>query len=158
MVELSRLAGVPLVQGLPQWAMARLAAAATEEDLPAGAVVLQQYDRARAVYVLAAGSVQILIRVGTEDLLVGVLRSPGQVLGWSAFRPPYRYTATVRCESPSHVIRFPVEAFEDVFAQDAQLGLLVLRRVVAGVAERFERARDLMQTPPRRGPVGSDQQ
>jgi len=95
-VELLRLAGIPILRGLPQWALVRLAATATEADLPAGRLVVQQYDRARAVHVLTAGSVQVLIRVGADDLLVGVLRRPGELLGWSAFRPPYRYTATVR--------------------------------------------------------------
>jgi len=155
-VELMRMAGIPVMQGLPQWALVRLAATATEADLPAGRLVLQQYDRARAVHVLTSGSVQILIRVGSDDLLVGVLRRPGELLGWSAFRAPYRYTATVRCESPSHVVTFPVEAFEDIFAEDPRLVSLVLRQVVAEVAERFEHARDLLCAPPRRGPVGSE--
>ena len=155
-VEVVRLAGIPLLEGLPQWALLRLAMVAEEAYLPPGQVVVQQYDRAGAVHVLVSGSVQILLRVGTEDLLVGVLRRPGEVLGWSAFRPPYRYTATVRCEAPSHIVTFPVEAFEDVFAQDPRLAHVVLRRVVTAVAERLERARDLIGALPRRGPVGGE--
>jgi hypothetical protein len=37
--------------------------------------------------------------------VVAVLRRPGELLGWSAFRAPYRYTASVRCEEPSELIR-----------------------------------------------------
>jgi CRP-like cAMP-binding protein len=155
-VELMRLAGIPMLQGLPQRALLRLAATATEADLPAGRLVVQQYDRAWAVHVLYSGSVQILIRVGTEDLLVAVLRRPGELLGWSAFRPPYRYTATVRCESPCRVLTFPVEALDDIFARDPHVAHLVLRRVVAEVAERLEDARDLLRAPPRQGPVGGE--
>jgi hypothetical protein len=90
-MELVRLARLPFFQGMPQWALVRLAEAATEEEAPAGAMVLRQADRARAVHFLAAGSVQVLIRVGEEDLLVALLRRPGELLGWSAFRPPFRY-------------------------------------------------------------------
>jgi hypothetical protein len=32
--------------------------------------------------------VQILLRIGEEDLLVAVVRRPGELLGWSAFRAP----------------------------------------------------------------------
>jgi len=117
---------------------------------------VQQYDRARAVHVLISGSVQVLIRVGPEDLLVSLVPGPGELLGWSAFRSPYRYTATVRCESPSRILTFPVEAFDDIFAQDPHVAHIVLRRVVAEVAQRFEDTRDLLIAPPRRGPVGSD--
>jgi CRP-like cAMP-binding protein len=155
-LELSQLAHIPLLQGLPQWALVRLAAAATEAHLSIGHLVLQQYDRARAVHVLIDGSVQVLVRVGTDDLLVGVLRRPGELLGWSAFRPPYRYTASIRCESVTHVVTFPVETFEDIFAEDPRLVPVVLRHVVAEVAERFDRARDLVCDPLRRGPIGSE--
>ena len=72
----------------------RLAEAATEEQRPAGGMVLHQSDRAWAVHFLVTGSVQILLRVG-DELLDAVLRRPGELLGWSAFRAPYRYTRGV---------------------------------------------------------------
>ena len=97
-MELARLAQLPFFQGMPQWALVGLAEAAAEEEVPAGGIVVRQSDRARVVHFLLAGSVQILLRVGEEDLLVAVLRRPGELLGWSAFRAPYRYTASVRCE------------------------------------------------------------
>lgn len=115
-MELTRLARLPFFQGMPQWALVRLAAAAAEEEeVPAGGMVLRQADRARAVHFLLAGSVQILLRVGEEDLLVAVLRRPGELLGWSAFRAPYRYTASLRAEEPCRLVRVPAAAFEELF-------------------------------------------
>jgi CRP-like cAMP-binding protein len=140
-MELARLTRVPFFQGMPQWALIKLAEAAAEERRPAGGLVLRQSDRAEAVHFLVAGSVQILLRVGDEDLLVAVLRRPGELLGWSAFRPPYRFTASVRCEEPSELIRIPAAAFEALFERDPALGYDVLQRVAVCVADRLERAR-----------------
>src|SRR6266511_2544052 len=147
-MELARLGRLSFFQGIPSWALIRLAEAATEEELPAGRLVLRQSDRARAVHFLLAGSVQVLIRVGEEDLLVGVLRRPGELVGWSAFRPPYRYTASVRCEEPSRLARVPATAFEEVFERDPALAYQILQRVATSVANRLEQTRERLCPPP----------
>src|SRR5215208_3548590 len=66
-------------------------------------MVLRQADRARVVYFLLAGSVQILLRVGEEGLLLAVLPCPGELLGWSAFRPPFRLINGLPRPRPSGV-------------------------------------------------------
>jgi CRP-like cAMP-binding protein len=147
-MELAGLARLPFFQGMPQWALVRLAEAAAEEEVPAGGMVLHQSDRARAVHFLLVGSVQILLRVGEEDLLVAVLRRPGELLGWSAFRAPYRYTASVRCEEPSRLVRVPVAVFDELFERDPALAYQTLQRVAASVANRLEHARQRLHLPP----------
>jgi hypothetical protein len=55
-VELAALAQLSFFQGMPQWALVRLAEAAAEEVVPAGQMTLRQGDRARAVHFLLAGA------------------------------------------------------------------------------------------------------
>jgi hypothetical protein len=55
-MELARLAQLPFVQGIPQWALVGQAEAAAEEEVPAGGSVARQSDRARVVHFLLAGS------------------------------------------------------------------------------------------------------
>jgi CRP-like cAMP-binding protein len=148
-MELGRLGRLSFFQGVPRWALIRLAEAATEEELPAGGMVFRQSDRARAAHFLLAGSVQILIRVGEEDLLVAVLRRRGELIGWSAFRAPYRYTASVRCEEPSRLVRVPAAVFEELFERDPALAYQILQRVAASVADRLEHTRERLCPPPR---------
>jgi CRP-like cAMP-binding protein len=150
-VGLERLA---FFAGLPRWALDRLTQAAREEDLPAGRTVLHQHDRTRTVHLLLAGALQIYVRVGDDDLLVAVLDDPGELVGWSAFRPPYRATASVRCEQPSRLLTVPVTAFEELFERDPGLGHLILGRVAAGVADRLEQARERLLAAPQQGPGG----
>jgi CRP-like cAMP-binding protein len=155
-VDPLRLAGLPFFRGMPQWALVRIAQAATVLFFPEGHVLLRQYDRATTVFVMLSGVVQILIRVGSEDLLVGTLHGEGQLLGWSTFRPTDRYTASVRCEEPTMVVRVSATVFEELFDQDPEFSYVTLSRVAVSVAERYELARDLLCARPRRGPVGEN--
>jgi CRP-like cAMP-binding protein len=152
-VELERLMEVPFLRGLPQWALVEVAKQAREDRLVAGTVILRQHDAARDVHFLLRGAVQILMQVADEDLLFAVLSEPGQLIGWSAFRPPFRYTTTVRCEEDSELISVPGAAFEEIFERDPALGYEILKRVAFSVAERFEGARATLHGMPRQGPV-----
>lgn len=149
-MELAGLAQLSFFQGMPQWALVRLAKAAAEEQVPGGEMVLRQADRARAVHFLLAGSVQILLRIGEDDLLVAVVRRPGELLGWSAFRAPYRYTASVRAEEPCRLVRVPAAAFEGLFERDPTFAYHTLQRVAVSVTDRLEQAR-LLLLPPGQG-------
>jgi CRP-like cAMP-binding protein len=152
MVDPRRLAVLPFFRGMPQPALVRIAQSATELTLPAGRTFVRQYDRATAAFFLVSGSVQILIRVGSDDLLVGVLEEQGELIGWSTFRPPYRYTATVRCEGPTVVLHVPAAVFAELFTEDPAFAYATLRRVALSVANRYEFARDLLRVPETRSP------
>lgn len=152
-VTVRQLAGLDFFTGLPEWALIQLAESATERRLPRNALVVRQNDEARAVYVLLDGTVQILVDFeGVGDLLMGVQREPGTLIGWSAFRAPYRYTDSVRCEEPSRLLRLPRATFEDIFEADPYLGYLILKRVAATVDVRLEGAVALLDKP-----IGEDQ-
>ena len=153
-MEPAGLERLPFFGGLPRWALVRLAEAAREENLPAGRTVLHQHDRTRTVHLLVAGALQIYVRVGDDDLLVAVLDDPGELVGWSAFRPPYRATASVRCEQSSRLLTVPVAAFQELFERDPGLGYLILGRVAAGVADRLAQARERLLAAPRPDPAG----
>src|SRR6266511_4015342 len=69
-MDLARLGRLSFFQGIPSWALIRLAEAATEEELPAGRLVLRQSDRARAVHLLLAGSVQVLAELAGHARMI----------------------------------------------------------------------------------------
>ena len=149
-VTAEELAGLRFFEGLPGWALERLAGSATRRRFGQGAMVVRQNDEALAVYFLLSGAVQVLVYFeGVGDLLMGVQRDSGSlVAGWSAFRPPYRHTSSLRCEEASELIRLPRETFEEIFEEDPYLGYRILKKVATAVDHRLEGSVTfLLETP-----------
>ncbi len=140
-VTADQLAGLPMLEGSPAWALEALAAQAQERTLPAGALVVEQHQPADTVWVLLDGSLQILLRFGTVgDLVVGVQTEPGSIIGWSAFREPHVYTDSARCEQECRLVSLTREALQRVFERDGLVGAQILRRVAATLDDRMEGA------------------
>jgi CRP-like cAMP-binding protein len=141
-VTADELAGLRFFEGVPGWALERLAGAAAKRLFEQGAMVVRQTDEAQAVYFLLSGAVQVLVYFeGVGDLLMGVQREPGSLIaGSSAFTAPYRSTASTRCEEASELIRFPRETFEEIFEEDPYLGYQILKKVATALDHRLEGA------------------
>jgi CRP-like cAMP-binding protein len=134
--------------GLDEPVVAALAQDADEVEVPAGDLVIEQGEDAGDVYFLLEGSVEALLRFdGVGDLFMGTHEGVGTMLGWSAFRPPYRYSDSVRSHRPSRLLRVPRASFETVFAADPAVAHELLRRVNRHVAEQVEITRRLIEAP-----------
>lgn len=124
---------------LPEWALEMLAARAQERTYAAGDFIARQHEKATFAHVLTSGEVQVLLRFeGTGDLVTETLTEANPMIGWSVFRPPYRYTASIRCQSPCTALAIPREAFDAVFEVEPALEVSLLRQAAAVVADRLE--------------------
>jgi CRP-like cAMP-binding protein len=140
---------LPVLAWLPEPAKDRLASRAELRRYEAGDVLLRQHDEARTVAFVLTGAVSMLLTFdGVDRLLVDQDARPGQVLGWSAFRPPYRYTATVRAETCCSVLVVPRSDFLEVFAQDRRLEYHWLRQIAGEVGDRMARTAAALAAPP----------
>lgn len=154
MVPVEQLSSLKFFEGLPPDALRALAAGATEVHLGRGEYAVHQHAEAQQLGFLLEGAVAFLLRFeGVDDLLVGASQERGLLIGWSAFRPPYRYTASVRCETPCRFLRVPKEPLNEIMGHDPRLGYEVCCRVAQAVAFRLEQTRDLLivepgETPP----------
>lgn len=143
MIPPDSLKQLSFFRGLGRQALELIAASAEIREYPNNAVIATQHDRAIAVYFLLEGTVQFLIRVeGEDDLLVAVGKEPGLIVGWAAFRPPFRYTTSARCEQACRFLRVPHDAFDEIVQQDRETGLLLMRRVAEALAHRLEFERE----------------
>ena len=114
--------------------------------------IIEQGEAASDVYFLLEGSVEALLRFeGVGDLFMGTLEAAGTLLGWSAFRPPYRYSDSVRSHRPSRLLRVPRSTFEALFERDPDIAHELLRRVNIEVVQQVELTRDLFDRPQAQG-------
>jgi len=160
MIEASELVKIPFFKDLPEWVLTEFANEAVEKNFEHNEFIMSQHDEAISVFFLLSGSVDFHLRFeGVDDMLVGATQEFGAVLGWSVFRPPYRYTAAVRCEVPCRFIEIPRDIFEKVFEKDPCLGYEILKRVAVTVANRLEQTRNLLvMSPDEIRPEGESQE
>lgn len=156
MIPIERLTQLSFFEGLPAPGLARLADSAQEVRLESNDFIVRQHDQARDIFLLESGAVQFLIHFeGVDDLLVGKTDAPGTLIGWSAFRNPFRYTASVRCEGPCQLVKWQRAVLDELFGADLRFAYLFLERVAVTLANRIEQTRDLLFDPrvlrPRRG-------
>lgn len=153
MVPVSTLTTFDFFEELPPEALRTLAEATSEVAWAEGEFVVRQHAKSDRLYVLVEGAIAFLLRFeGADDFLVGASQTPGLLIGWSAFRPPFRYTASVRCEAPSRFLEIPKAPLSDLMEADPRLGYHVLCRVAEAVAARLEQARDLLVIEPEEAP------
>jgi CRP/FNR family transcriptional regulator, cyclic AMP receptor protein len=156
MTAAEQVVQIPFFQGMPAEALREIAAQSTVLTLERGRNLISQHAAAEHLFFLISGSVQIYIHFrGVDDLLVGTIRQPGALLGWSVVRKPHRYTSTVRCEEECRVLRLPREVLTRLIETEPQLGYLLLKRIAATLANRLEQTRDFLVRPPPSGePAG----
>lgn len=107
MIEL--LKGIPLFAGLSSDELVAIAAAAEEENVPAGKTLLSQATPAREVIVLLDGEAT----VERDGNPVGSIR-PGDVIGEIGVVTRMSRIATVRTTMPSHLLVIDAEAFRSL--------------------------------------------
>jgi CRP-like cAMP-binding protein len=108
-----------------------------------GAVVMARGEVDRSLYIVASGSVEVLILDGRHERQVRV-QGPGTVLGEVAFFDGQPRSATVRAVEPSEVLRLGVDAFEVLAARHPDIGrrlVMDLGRILA-LRLRHAEARD----------------
>lgn len=142
------MATVPFFAGLDSAVLTALRESAEEVSVDAGELIIEQGEAATNVYFLLDGSVEALLRFeGVGDLFMGTHEAVGTLLGWSAFRPPYRYSDSVRSHRPSQLLRVSRASFETLFARDPAVAHELLQRVNVEVAQQLEITRHLFDSP-----------
>jgi CRP-like cAMP-binding protein len=135
LVAIEHLEQIPIFQDFSEDILKRLALSCDEIVLGPNEFVLRQNDSAQFVFFLTSGSVQFLMHFeGIDDLLVGVTREYGALIGWSPFRPPFRYTTSVRCEETCRLFRLPCDILSQMFEDNPH--------VAVAVSNRMEQARE----------------
>jgi CRP-like cAMP-binding protein len=105
----------------------------------AGAVVVARGEADRSLYLVASGSVEVLVPHGRRERPVRV-QGPGTVLGEVAFLDGKPRSATVRAIAGCEVLRLSIEAFEVLAGRHPDLGRKLLFDVGRIVALRLRQA------------------
>jgi CRP-like cAMP-binding protein len=118
----------------------RAAAIARVGSVKANEMVDVQGQPADKLYILVSGRLGVVL-----DLDLGVSRKsyvvttigPGHMFAWSGIIGNPHYTAGSRALTDSTFLEFDVRQLEQAFAEDPQLGYVVMRAVAQTIASRL---------------------
>jgi CRP-like cAMP-binding protein len=124
-----------------------MAMIAEEEAIRKGTVICEEGQPAKAFYLLINGGVCLYYKSEEEfhpssrkDFLVGEI-NPGEVFAISLLIEPYKYTATVRAELDSQVVKFDALGLEKLMEKDPTLNCVFMKQIAKAAMERLDYAR-----------------
>jgi CRP-like cAMP-binding protein len=130
--------------GLPPDSLRFLSEHATLRKLEGNEILFRHGSRADAFYLIASGSIALEVIAIEGPALELQKLSTGEVLGWSWFVPPYKWSFQAVATSPSTVIEFDGVAVLAHCEENPRFGYDLLKRFSALMSERLQFARQKM--------------
>jgi CRP-like cAMP-binding protein len=113
----------------------------TRITLEAGTELFHLGAQADNLFLIERGRLRLTlpmyVRGRQEDIMVEE-RTPGQVVGWSALIPPYRFTLTAVAPLETEVIALGREALLAHFAANPSIGYAVTLNLASVVGDRLQ--------------------
>jgi signal transduction histidine kinase len=127
-VDLAPLRRIPLLAGLDDIELGRLAAVAETVELAPGTILLREGEAGDALFVVLTGELAVSKRSGNADIPLAVV-GPGEVQGELAVLEGRPRSATVRAVGPATLLRLRRDALLDVLGRQPELALALLRTI-----------------------------
>ena len=108
--------------------------------VPSGAELFRLGDHADRLFLTERGRVRLTLPMqvrGKEEEILVEERSPGQIVGWSALIPPYRFTLTATAPLETEVIALPRETLVDYFAAHPAAGYKIALNLAVVIGHRL---------------------
>lgn len=121
----------------------RSAAEIYGRDFPAGAVVFEEGDPGSRMYVIQAGEVRIVKRIGSRAITLARLGN-GESFGEMALLEAQPRSATAIVEVPSRILVIDEAAFADLVHRNGEIALRLLRRLSARLREANRQIRNFL--------------
>ena len=130
-----------LLTGLEPDDMAEILVLGISRQLPEASVLFEIGAEADHLFLVARGRVDLTLPIELdgkrEDVLVEE-RVPGQVLGWSALIPPYRFTLKAIAPLETEIIAFPRDELLGPLSGRPEVGYVVMRNLAGTVGQRLQ--------------------
>lgn len=147
MVTLELLRHFPFFCFMDDRELKAVATVAQDLHLKQGDVLVEAGQPADALFFLIDGHLPYYMVVTTErvpdyrqEYFIGYI-NPNEIFGISALIEPYRFTATIRVDEPSRVIRIEASALRALCEMDTNLSIGLLKAIAKTAMERLEMTR-----------------
>jgi CRP-like cAMP-binding protein len=145
MVTSETLANLELFKGLPDEALRSIVAFCQEASFTEGTIIFAMGRPADRIYLLLEGTVRMAIFSTPlpEPVTITVLRTSGQVFGWSAVIGSGHYSSAAQAVTNVRTFAIEGQALMDYLTDNPTVGFVVMMRVARVVSQRLGAMRKL---------------
>ncbi len=130
-----------LLAGLDAGQVDELLALGSRKLVPAGSELFHLGQHAECLFLVESGRIKLTMPIalrGREEQVLVEEITVGQILGWSAVVPPYRFTLTGMAPVETEVLALPREMLRKHFADNPDVGYAVSRNLAASIGRRLQ--------------------
>lgn len=136
------LSSIPIFGGLEGESLERIIGMLDERTFPEGAVVCQQGDLGRSMYIVRSGEV-VLSRIGESGIPVRVVRlGPGEFFGETTLLEIHARSSTAVVDSPATVYILSNAGFYTLYREDTHAYVMVITNLCRELSRRLRKAED----------------
>jgi CRP-like cAMP-binding protein len=154
MNRLDLLRATPLFRDCSERALEDLDRIATDRVFGDGRIVLSHGEEACDLMIVASGAIQLefpLTILGESRSIPFQAKTRGDVIGWSALVPPYRFTLSARVSGEARVMVFPRAELTARLEADPGLGLQVMKNLASIIGQRLHLTQEMWSREIQRG-------
>lgn len=139
----SDLGKLPVFGGLPEDALRAFADQAELREVATGEIIFREDETARLLFVLAAGSLDVVKKKGEGEVHLYRIR-PGESFGEMSFIDMQPRSATVRAVAPSTLWAWSYTVFRERYEKEPKTYLMLVMNIARELSRRLRRADDLL--------------
>jgi CRP-like cAMP-binding protein len=143
---LKQLESVPLFKDVDDYILHLLEPLFEPYSCPAGAVIFEQGEPAHYLYLILAGSVEMLYKPYDGPQLTLTNLAEGGIIGWSAVVGNVAYTSRAVCKQDCTAIRMTSRDLHKLCLSEPEAGRIILDLLAESVSSRWQDAREQIQT------------
>jgi len=140
------LGALPLFGGLPAEALQRFADQAEALHVDAGSTVFAEGEKARSLYVLREGLLDVVKRCSSGGEVHLSPIAPGDCFGEMSFIDMQPRSATVRALQPSELWVWTYQSIHERYCQDQKCAMLLVMNIARELSRRLRRADEMLST------------
>lgn len=146
MASVGALKKADLFKSLSDDQLKAIAKLGEEKSFKAGQEIFKQDQKAKTLYVLLDGAVNLIFTVGTEaqeetDLAVETLDQTGSVFGTAALISPYLCNVTARCTKLTRTLAIDSAGFREIIQREPIIGFEVMTKLAQLYFDRLNSTR-----------------
>jgi CRP-like cAMP-binding protein len=133
------ISNIPLFESLNLKEIETVSTYVQRQELKAGEILFNQWDKAESVYFVEQGALEVLTKCGPEKYKVIATLRRGRSIGEMSLIDNFPRTATVQSKADTALVFLARDAFEDLMEAHHELGIKIIKGLARLLAQNLRK-------------------